>query len=118
MDNQRHMRAWALVFLAVAVLVGVALLPQLNPHGAASGASSAENQFMYEKSIHILVMLLIGFGFLMVFVRKYGYTSITSTYLMVALAIGMGVVVGFLVSRLGRKEAPYDDKEEFEIPEQ
>jgi ammonium transporter Rh len=32
-------------------------------------------------------MLLIGFGFLMVFVKKYGYTSITSTYLLVALSL-------------------------------
>lgn len=35
----------------------------------------------------MLVMLLIGFGFLMVFVRKYGYTSITATYLLVALSL-------------------------------
>jgi ammonium transporter Rh len=46
-----------------------------------------ENEFMYEKSIHILVMLMVGFGFLMVFVRKYGYTSVTATYLAVALSL-------------------------------
>ena len=39
------------------------------------------------ESIDVLVMLLIGFGFLMVFVRKYGYTSITATYLLVALSL-------------------------------
>lgn len=93
MDDKKRLRAWALVFLAVVVLVGVALLPQLNPYGAASGASSAENQFMYEKSVHILVMLLIGFGFLMVFVRKYGYTSITATYLMVALSLPLYMLI-------------------------
>jgi len=41
----------------------------------------------YERSIHILAMLLVGFGFLMVFVRKYGYSAITATYLMVSIAI-------------------------------
>jgi len=41
----------------------------------------------YERSIHILAMLLVGFGFLMVFVRRYGYSSITATYLSVSIAI-------------------------------
>ncbi len=41
----------------------------------------------YNFSIHILAMLLVGFGFLMVFVRKYGYSATTGTYLVVALGI-------------------------------
>jgi ammonium transporter Rh len=31
----------------------------------------------------------------------------------VILAVTMGVIVGFIVSRLGRKQNPYDDKDEF-----
>jgi ammonium transporter Rh len=31
-------------------------------------------------------MLLIGFGFLMVFVKKYGFSSVTATFLLVALS--------------------------------
>jgi ammonium transporter Rh len=42
---------------------------------------------MYEKAIHVMVMLLMGFGFLMVFVRKYGFSSVTATYLLVALSL-------------------------------
>ena len=41
----------------------------------------------YGFSIHILAMLLVGFGFLMVFVRRYGYGAITGTYLVVATGI-------------------------------
>ncbi len=41
----------------------------------------------YERSIHILAMLLVGFGFLMVFVRKHGYSSVTVTFLAVSIAI-------------------------------
>lgn len=41
----------------------------------------------YNFSIHILAMLLVGFGFLMVFVRKYGYSATTGTYLVVGLGI-------------------------------
>ncbi len=42
---------------------------------------------MYNRAIHIMAMLLIGFGFLMVFVRGYGLSALTATYLMVAVAI-------------------------------
>ncbi len=42
---------------------------------------------MYNRAIHIMAMLLIGFGFLMVFVRGYGLSALTATYLMVAAAI-------------------------------
>ncbi len=41
----------------------------------------------YVRAIHIMAMLLMGFGFLMVFVKKYGRTALTATYLLVALAI-------------------------------
>lgn len=42
---------------------------------------------IYNRAIHIMAMLLIGFGFLMVFVRGYGLSALTATYLMVAVAI-------------------------------
>ena len=38
-------------------------------------------------------MLMVGFGFLIVFVRKYGYTSITATYLAVALSLPLYMLV-------------------------
>jgi len=41
----------------------------------------------YFRSIHIMAMLLMGFGFLMVFVKKYGRSAITATYLLVSVAI-------------------------------
>jgi ammonium transporter Rh len=43
----------------------------------------------YNFAIHILAMLLVGFGFLMVFVKKYGYSATTGTY----LVIGAGIPV-------------------------
>jgi ammonium transporter Rh len=74
-------------FLIIAIAIAIAMIPQLNRYGTEAAMVTAENQFMYEKAIHILVMLLMGFGFLMVFVRKYGYTSITATYLVVSLSL-------------------------------
>lgn len=41
----------------------------------------------YNFAIHIMAMLLVGFGFLMVFVKKYGYSAITGTYLVVGAGI-------------------------------
>ena len=41
----------------------------------------------YVRAIHIMAMLLVGFGFLMVFVKKYGRSAITATYLLVSIAI-------------------------------
>jgi len=55
----------------------------------ASAISEAQQVGQYNVAIHILAMLLLGFGFLMVFVRKYGYSATTSTYLVVAVGLPM-----------------------------
>lgn len=41
----------------------------------------------YERSIEIMAMLLVGFGFLMVFLRRYGRSALTATFLLVSMAI-------------------------------
>jgi ammonium transporter Rh len=53
----------------------------------------------YERSIHVMAMLLVGFGFLMVFVKKYGRSAVTATYLLVSVAVPLYIYVnasGFL----------------------
>ena len=47
----------------------------------------------YNRSIHIMVMLLGGFGFLMVFVKKYGLSAVTATYLLVSTAIPLYILI-------------------------
>ncbi len=89
----RNLKSWGAVFLVISIIIGIALVPQLNKYGNAGAMSPLENQFMYEKSIHVLVMLLIGFGFLMVFAKKYGYTSVTATFLLVALSLPLYMFV-------------------------
>ncbi len=51
----------------------------------------------YNFSIHILAMLLVGFGFLMVFVRNYGYSATTGTY----LVVGVGLPLYLLLRSTG-----------------
>lgn len=58
------------------------------PAGAIEGASEGLRQVQqYDFSIGILAMLLVGFGFLMVFVKNYGFSALTGTYLLVAAAL-------------------------------
>jgi len=63
-------------------LVSVVLFPVCSWAGEAAGA--LRNVEQYNFSIHIMAMLLVGFGFLMVFVKKYGYSATNGTYLVVA----------------------------------
>jgi len=57
--------------------------------GESPGASLTEltDVQKYNRAIHIMAMLLVGFGFLMVFVKKYGRSAITATYLLVSISI-------------------------------
>ena len=92
-EKRNRMQKWAAVFLVISIVIGVAMIPQLNKYGAEAAMVAAENEFMYEKAIHILVMLLMGFGFLMMFAKKYGYTSITATFLVVALSLPLYMLI-------------------------
>ena len=47
----------------------------------------------YNFAIHILAMLLVGFGFLMVFVRQYGFGATTGTYLVVATGLPLYILL-------------------------
>jgi ammonium transporter Rh len=61
--------------------------------GLAPGVDGLQQVAQYNFAIHILAMLLVGFGFLMVFVRKYGYSATTGTYLVVAVGLPLYVLL-------------------------
>ncbi len=65
--------------------------------GPDSAAAALREVQQYNFAIHILAMLLLGFGFLMVFVQRYGYSATTGTYLVVAV----GLPVYFLLRAKG-----------------
>lgn len=60
------------------------------PVGAVSEARLVAQ---YNYSIHILAMLVVGFGFLMVFVRRYGFGATTGTYLVVATGLPLYILL-------------------------
>jgi len=55
--------------------------------GLASAMEELLDVNKYNKSIHVMAMLMVGFGFLMVFVRRYGWGSVTATYIAVSFVI-------------------------------
>ena len=72
---------------------------------AGESGGSLRQVEQYNFSIHIMAMLLVGFGFLMVFVRNYGYSATTGTYMVVAVGLplymllrSMGVICSEAVS--------------------
>ncbi|MCX6280159.1 MAG: ammonium transporter [Bacteroidetes bacterium] len=74
----------------MALLVMIAGLPILASAAetvADNLPSAISDDQQYNRAIHIMAMLLIGFGFLMVFVRKYGRSALTATFLLVSTSL-------------------------------
>ncbi len=69
---------------ALLAMTGVSFATETSSGGELSSIIEVQKYF---RSIHIMAMLLMGFGFLMVFVKKYGRSAITATYLLVSVAI-------------------------------
>jgi ammonium transporter Rh len=79
-------------------LLGIASLCLLSSGVLANESVSpvvtgAQQVAQYNFAIHILAMLLVGFGFLMVFVKKYGYSATTGTYLVVATGLPLYILL-------------------------
>jgi ammonium transporter Rh len=94
-------------FIGKALVVAILLMPVLAAaQTPVSGdlANTVREVQQYNFAIHILAMLLVGFGFLMVFVKRYGYGATTG-----------GVVSGFILRATGVKQKAYEDNEEFDV---
>lgn len=81
------MKKWVNCLL-VAVMMLVALSgPSYATEALGANLSELTDVQKYNRAIHIMAMLLVGFGFLMVFVKRYGKSAITATYLLVSISI-------------------------------
>ncbi len=81
------MRLTKCFLIAVFALLATAGVSFASEASACSEMSSIIEVQKYARAIHIMAMLLMGFGFLMVFVKKYGRSAITATYLLVSVAV-------------------------------
>jgi ammonium transporter Rh len=73
--------------LSVASLCLLCVTSWVGAEESAGAVNEARLVAQYNYSIHILAMLVVGFGFLMVFVRRYGFGATTGTYLVVATGL-------------------------------
>ena len=87
------MKEFKLKFAALAIFLLASVLNVSAQEVTSADISSILEVQQYNRAIHIMAMLLIGFGFLMVFIKKYGRTAITATFLLVSVAIPMYYVV-------------------------
>ena len=108
---QTNSRNTVFLIIALIVCIGVAIafcpavnkniaegMAQLTGQSIDSSSMSYDartifDTLCYNRSIHILAMLLLGFGFLMVVVRGHGYSSITATLLAVSTAIPVYMLI-------------------------
>lgn len=58
-----------------------------------AGDGSIVDVQKYDRSIQVMAMLLVGFGFLMVFLRKYGRSALIATFLIVSAAIPLYMTI-------------------------
>jgi len=79
-----------LLLTFLAFLGSVKLFAQQNEVGDISSILQVQQ---YDRAIHIMAMLLIGFGFLMVFVRKYGRSALTATFLLVSVSLPLYISI-------------------------
>jgi ammonium transporter Rh len=80
-------RSVAGLFSAASMLLLLPAIVFAQTDPAETGLAGIRLVQQYNFSIHILVMLLAGFGFIYVFIRNYGYGATTATYIVTAVGI-------------------------------
>jgi ammonium transporter Rh len=83
MELRRSVKVLSILLL----IMGFPLLTIAGESLTATLSSAVSDDQRYNRAIHIMAMLLIGFGFLMVFVRKYGRSALTATFLLVSISL-------------------------------
>lgn len=81
------MRKYFLKFTTLAIFLFVSVINLCAQEIQKTDISSILEIQQYNRAIHIMAMLLIGFGFLMVFVKMYGRSAITATFLLVSVSL-------------------------------
>jgi len=84
---KNHIKRWGLTSIIILGFVYGTIA-----QGDSKISSIIEVQ-QYNRAIHIMAMLLIGFGFLMVFVKKYGRSAITATFLLVSVSLPLYIAM-------------------------
>lgn len=87
------MKKYMTKFVALAIFLLVSVVSGFAQEVENSQISSILEVQQYNRAIHIMAMLLLGFGFLMVFVKKYGRSALTATFLLVSVSIPLYLAI-------------------------
>ena len=93
MISYRRMTAGALLFSQVVLVILYAVLTEYGDGPSATTTkSNGEHSAIYPYYQDVHVMIFIGFGFLMTFLKKYGFSSVGYNFLISCLAIQWAMV--------------------------
>lgn len=81
------------IFILMLLLSGLPILATAAETVSSGLAPAIADDQHYNRAIHIMAMLLVGFGFLMVFVRKYGRSALTATFLLVSVSLPLYMMI-------------------------
>ncbi|MDQ7824903.1 MAG: ammonium transporter [Candidatus Eremiobacteraeota bacterium] len=87
---KKPLKILPLIALALLIMKGMSFAEEV-PGTTLAALTDVQK---YDRALHIMAMLMAGFGFLMVFLKRYGRSALTATYLLVSTAIPLYFVVG------------------------
>jgi ammonium transporter Rh len=98
--------------IVVVVCLAVTTYPNVNVDININEFSIAE-YYMFKD---IMIMLLIGFGYLMTFLRQYGLSSVGFTLLLVVVSMQLNLLVEFFMTNAYNAMVDNDDNDGFSLP--
>ena len=94
--------------MQIALILLFGLFVEYDPAEVAPGATdkkTAPIQSIYPLYQDVHVMIFVGFGFLMTFLRKYSYTAVGMTFLIGAMCLQWGILnVNFWLQCIAESE--------------
>ncbi|XP_062972028.1 ammonium transporter Rh type A isoform X1 [Elgaria multicarinata webbii] len=79
------------LILEVAIIVLFGIFVKYETKGRSGNITDESHLYPFFQDVH--VMIFVGFGFLMTFLKKYGFSSIGNTFLIAALGLQWGILL-------------------------
>ncbi|CAB3398067.1 unnamed protein product [Caenorhabditis bovis] len=94
---QKHQFTVLILFFQIAFLVLFAIFAEYSPSALPGGEAAANEEArmptMYPMFQDTHVMIFIGFGFLMTFLKRYGFSAVSVNMLLACFTIQWGIIV-------------------------